>query len=334
MNNTTLILVNGFHIGDLFSLPEIVRAVCESNPLIQVEFAVYNSFYLFRNLAPNLTIIPINDHPLSKTIVDAIPGNILCVHPSENVYILNFAGLQHMPGIAGRQLECHYYNLYMAMGQLMNHVNGLWGTSFVLRPCLHPTSLIPRIPDTDCSLFETWRMENQNKMCILYYNFMPRSGQQIGIHPMNHDNIVYQLCYRFPDATILVPMFSQTMLANPIKPNNLLSCEESFGCNVSPDCSNLCKLAKMETQCDISIHFDIGACFYYASTLLYNESRCTILHVSRDHFYYYRLRENFGDSISEAEYSKKVHLLQGSMNRNIFLNRITEEINGKHAWHS
>jgi hypothetical protein len=82
----------------------------------------------------------------------------------------------------------------------------------------------------------------------------------------------------------------------------------------------------MELRCNISIRFDIGACFYYASSMLYKPSRCTILHVSINHFYYYRLKENFGDSITEEEYSRKVHPILATLDTRKFTERIAHEI--------
>ena len=45
-----LILVEEYHIGDLFRYPQIVLAFCESNPTVRVELAIYSSFSPGRGL--------------------------------------------------------------------------------------------------------------------------------------------------------------------------------------------------------------------------------------------------------------------------------------------
>jgi hypothetical protein len=253
----------------------------------------------------------------------AIPGGVLC-RKHGGVYMLNFAGLQQFDVGIDRYLECHYLNLYTTMQLAVDRVNSVWGTSFSMRPSNCPLSLIPCIPDTDCSLFDAWRLKNTN-LCILYYNFQPCSAQSIGISPNAHEGVLYALCNRFPDATILVPMFSDALKSATWRPHNLLSCEESFGCAVAPDCENLCMLAKIETRCDVSVHFDIGACFYYAGSTFY-DTNCKILHASRDHFYYHRLKENF--RMSDEEYAKKAVPVLATTDTDAFIQRLVQEIEG------
>ena len=321
MDAITVILFNPYHIGDLFSIQQIVRAFAESNPTIRVELAVYTSFFLFSVLdcLPNVSVINIHAHPL-QALLTGISKERTFIKLSNTTYVINFSGLQF---ICPLRLECHYMNLHTAMEIAVQNANMRWRTHLAMRPCTDQQTLIPCIPDTDCSLFDIWRDAHPDTVCIMYYNFLPCSGQSIGILPESHDRIIKAICSLFQDAAILVPMHMTDVTATP--PPNLLYCEDMFGCTVAPDCENLCKLTKMELRCTVSVHFDIGACFYYAGSMLYKDSTCTILHASQNHHYYRYLKENFG-AISEEAYAKKVQPLDAVPDTDVFIASLAAKI--------
>lgn len=306
---TTLILMNLLHIGDVFCSQQIVRAICLHNPHVRVEFVAHHTFYLYKDVAkecPNLTLVDIATHPLRRRLVRAKYAPFVRLRPDMfalHLWLGALGRFECRPD-GDRYLECHFENVYKTVQLIFAHLRNTFGTPFVLPECGHPAHLIPVIPDTDTHLFDAWCAKQGERPCVMYYNFGPRSCQSIGIREEDHGRIVSTLCAARPDVDFLMPSG-----APPIecRPPNLWGCDESFGCAVSPSCENLCTLAKIELRCTTAVHFDIGACFFYASRHLYiHDTPCTILHLSVDDFYYERLRGNFGDSILADDYAKKV----------------------------
>jgi hypothetical protein len=153
--------------------------------------------------------------------------------------------------------------------------------------------ILPVIPDTDISQFITWnntRTDNYvNKKLVFCYNYLPQSGQNV---PFDHDRLVINVANSFPNYIFIIPKFSEIM-CNYINnkgrdSSNIISCEEKFNCIEDITCENLCKIQKIIEQCDYSIHYDIGACFYYwnKSTLT---SKNIPIHITINSFYYNNL---------------------------------------------
>jgi hypothetical protein len=311
-DTTKLILMNLFHIGDVFMIQQIMRRICLYNPHVQIEFVAYNAFYLYKDIAkecPNLTIVDASVHPLRKRFKRIRFMPFVCLHPGVFVVHLWLGALGCFERVPGSEriprsdsyLEYHYENMYKKVQRIFGHIHTVFGVQFALPDCEHRSQLIPIIPDTDTALFDAWRVTRGDRPRVLYYNFGPRSMQSIGIREEDHARIVLALSAARPDMDVLVPFGAPAE-----RPSNVWSCEESFGCVVSPSCENLCMLAKINLNCNFSVHFDIGACLFYPSQYLYSHTSCKFIHASIESFYYERLRDSFGDSISADDYAKKV----------------------------
>jgi hypothetical protein len=308
-DSPTLILMNLLHIGDVFCSQQIVRQMCLHNPGVRIEFVAHHTLYLYTDIAKecsNLTLVDIATHPLRRRLARAKFAPWVCLRPGVfaiHLWLGALGRFECRPG-GDRYLECHFENVYKTVQHIVGHIHAVYGVAFTLPDCAHPAQLIPIIPDTHTDLFDAWRASRGQRPCVLYYNFGPRSCQSIGIREEDHVQIIAALCAARPDVDFLVPSGAPPV---ECRPPNLWNCEESFGCAVTASCENLCMLAKMELRCNLAVHFDIGACFFYASRHLYApDTPSTILHLSVDDFYYERLRGNFGDSISTEDYAKKV----------------------------
>jgi hypothetical protein len=135
---------------------------------------------------------------------------------------------------------------------------------------LSPIEVLPKIPNTNIDLFLKWRKINKQPL-LFYYNYLPKSSQHIPCMTEDeHMCVILHILTINPDYKILVPKYQG------LHPR-IISCETTFNCVETSTCENVYKLTKIQSLCDYSVHFDIGACMTYMNTDFFTR-RNTILH--------------------------------------------------------
>jgi hypothetical protein len=158
---------------------------------------------------------------------------------------------------------------------------------------------LPTFPDSDISKFEEWLKHNPAQT-LFYFNYMPRSGQRVPFS--DHDDILIPLCAKHAGVNFILPKTSDR-LSEHIKSNgitNIINCSELFDCMETNTCENLCKLTKIFSLCDYSVHYDIGACFHYVNDKLH-EAKNMVLHVGCNTFYFDKFASHYDPAIFNSK---------------------------------
>jgi hypothetical protein len=140
--------------------------------------------------------------------------------------------------------------------------------------------------------FIDWNNNRTDKRrLVFYYNYHPKSGQTIPID--NHNLFIIEIAKVFTNYIFLLPNFSQDIEQLIINHSitNIISCEKKFNCKEDITCKNLCMIQKILDHCDFSIHFDIGACFYYINNNTISSKNIPI-HISTSEYYTNNLYKN------------------------------------------
>ena len=274
-------LFNYYHNGDLFLNEPIIRNLCKNNPNHTFTmFCNYNS-YIFKDI-PNLTISLQSPYPNGCQFY-YFSSDILVI----NLWIYALSYCENITSFNLSHLECNLPNYVIAFKRMLEYIYTNHHIKINFDEFFE--DILPVVPDTDISQFIKWYNRRTDKKLVFYYNYSPKSGQTI---PFDHDRLVINLANNFPNYIFIVPKFTEIM-CNYINnkgrdSSNIISCEEKFNCIEDITCENLCKIQKIIEQCDYSIHYDIGACFYYCnkSTLT---SKNIPIHISINSFYYNNL---------------------------------------------
>lgn len=283
-------LFNNFYNGDLFFNQPIVKNICKNNPEhIFTMFCNYNT-YIFRDI-PNLNI---STHvPYTPDILYTITNDILII----NLWIGSLFNNKHITHTTQEDIECNVHNYIIAFKNLLAHIKDTTGIIINLDNFTEDVYL-PVIPFVDISDFKSWNKSRDNSSKLIYYpNYYPKSGQQISIN--NHDDFIYHLALTYPNYIFLVPKLSEQMREKNI--SNIIDCETKFNCKETNSCENLCKLQKIIEECNYSIHFDIGACFYYINSMT-PFSKNSIIHIGVSDFYYKNMIKNFPSIIPKTTF--------------------------------
>jgi hypothetical protein len=252
-------LFNNFHNGDLFLNQPVIRNLCINNPDISFElFCKYNS-YIFTDI-PNLT----------TQLSAPYPNNFLFKYINNEHIVINLwiAAFTINPEITGinsyEKLECNLEMYFTVFQKLLYYINTRYNIDIKFDN-YSEDKYLPKIPDVDISDFLLWKNNrgNNNKL-VFYYNYYPKSGQTISVD--NHDSIIINLSKSFPNYTFIIPNSTPTIddyINNNTLFKNIINCSQYFNCKEDITCENLCKNQKILEHCEYSIHFDIGACFYY-----------------------------------------------------------------------
>jgi len=277
-------LFNYYHNGDLFLNEPIVRNLCKNNPEHTFTiFCKYNS-YIFKNI-PNLTINLQTPYPNGYQFY-YFSSDILVI----NIWIYALSLCENITTFNLSQLECNLPNYIIAFKRMLEYiyVNHQIKINF---DDFSEDIYLPIVPDTDVSQFTIWNsiINNINtcRKLVFYYNYSPQSGQNI---PVDHDRVIINLAEYFSNYIFIIPKFSEIMrnYINNKDSSNIISCEEQFNCIEDSSCENLCKIQKIIEYCDYSIHYDIGACFYYCNKSTITSKNIPI-HISINSFYYNNL---------------------------------------------
>lgn len=281
------IFYNTFSNGDYFMSRSLVKSISEQNK--DHQFKIFTNFnsYLFRDIE-NLEymtdpMIPFG-HPEKYNLYlffrqfDKEPY----IRLNKDVILINTC-CSGLNAFIGRNAECDVIALGEAMKRCLSFIESR--EKILLQFNYTLTDLLPSLPSTDISSFLEWKKDKSN--LVFYYNYLSKTGAKLPIVPKSehdyddHDEVVLRLSNTFPEKTFLLPRVTPALKDRP----NIVSCEELFDCPELPSCENLCKLIRIANLCDVSIHFDIGACFYYLHSQIF-EGTNKIIHVGVTSMYY------------------------------------------------
>ena len=209
-----------------------------------------------------------------------------------NLWIAALGTQSHITGFDLSSLECNLPNYFTAFKKMINYINATHKFNINFDDYSEDTYL-PRLPDTDISDFLRWKENrgNNNKL-IFYYNYLPQSGQ--GIFTQDHSTFIINLATNMPECTFIVPKFCPEIKNYTLTHNNVIICQEHFNYKEDITCENLVKNQKILEECDYSIHFDIGACFYYVCESSKGANNI-VLYLTKTNYYYNNLQSNSKD---------------------------------------
>jgi hypothetical protein len=303
MNVENIILYNHFHIGDVYLSYGLVKHIVKSNPgknivyvmprgqalLSNIDGLKTDSFSCSVPIIPH-TILPYKCYELSKDIsYQKLDDTTVAI----NLWIGGISTEKT------RLIEANFTLMQEEFIKQLHKLNESYGANIQY---LKPESweeLIPVLPTLCINKFENWQQSNK-KSSILYFNYEPKSFQDIGVK--NHDDVLIALSDSFPDVNIFVPKASAHILS--LNRNNIIDCSTQFDCEFDDKGFNLLKLAQIGESCRIVVTFDVGAAFLYANARLLTTNNIVIAANVSCNRYYNLLRQNF--KVSDETYSKHV----------------------------
>jgi hypothetical protein len=292
-------LFNCYHNGDLYFNQSIIRNICKNNQ--QYEFTMfckYNSF-IFSEI-PNLHI-DIGDSinyfiEKSNECFFLTDNNILAI----NLWIFPLS--KYHPSSSHSEIECNIKNYVDTFQKLLIDIQHKYNITLCIDNFTIET-YIPVLPYVNLDDFEVWNNNRDpTKQLVLYYNYRPFSGQKVSIN--NHDMCILGLAKMCTNTIFLIADLSDN-LANEIKINNInniIDCKTQFNCIPTKTCENICKIQKIAEKCKYSIHFDIGACFYYLNNAILSNTTNITLHLGHSDFIYNNITKDFPTVQSKVRY--------------------------------
>lgn len=283
-------LYNLYHNGDLLFNQPIIRNLCSNNPDHSFTmFCQYNS-YMFKEI-PNITV----SHDLNLFVnrptfelYFMVDNDTIAI----NMWIGSLATHSSITQMNIDQVDCNIPNYVVAFKRVIENIQETHPILLTMddykEECYEPI-----IPTADIPLFWEWNQTRSPlSKLIFYYNFLPKSGQYVPV--LDHDELVLELSKAFPQYIFLIPTISNELEIEIQGQGitNIMDCSKSFDCHENITCDNLAKLEMIVEECDYSIHFDIGACFYYINKKS-SQSKNTILHVSKGSRYYDSIYSSF-----------------------------------------
>jgi hypothetical protein len=184
-------------------------------------------------------------------------------------------------------IECHPIHLYNIMREVVEMINQT--TLLRLKFPIDAIADIQKLPSlSDVSLPDqvTSFIQKvvQEQKCIFYYNFYSKSGDLSPIRTQEeHNKVIQLLSERFKDHYIIVPTSDGYSYES-----NVICCDRLLGFKQDPSCENITYLAIIADACDVSVHFTIGACFYYMNRNIADpKSNKKKILIYKDRSYYY-----------------------------------------------
>jgi hypothetical protein len=297
-------LYNLYHIGDLLFSQSIVRNLCKKNPEHSFTLFCHNNSSLFSEIE-GLTI----SHEL-ELFIDRDPSLLYFMVNSEtiaiNLWINSFACHNYITKFHLGELECNMKSIVMTIHNLLEYLRQQENIYLQLDN-YDPSTFVPILPQINNSLFEDWHKQyvSSGKL-VFYFNYYPKSGQFIPV--IDHDTLLFELASAHPHHTFLVPNISVDLDARLCEHSivNIINCAKQFDCLENPSCDNLCKLEYIAEQCDYSVHFDIGACFYYFNARS-PHSKHRILHFGGNNYLFNNISSNAPHSLQQLQFIQAKH---------------------------
>ena len=260
-----ILIFNIAHIGDIFFSQAIVKTLCDSNPEQEFMLCQLYNYHLFQNI-PNLKIIDdmqdlmVQNHLRAKKYI-RMADDLIAI----NTWIGGYHELVPV-------MECNPLAIFDIFARTIQEINHEFGLSLMFDTNRSHLEKLPSLPYDRFEPFDSWK-DRLQKDCIFYYNYHPQSGQHIPVQSDHeHSLIIRTLSETFPDKMILVPKRPIQIQDDPWA-DNVISCEDVFGVHESLSCENVSQLAVIANSCEISVHYNIGACFYYLNKGSYQQNR-------------------------------------------------------------
>jgi hypothetical protein len=256
------------HIGDTFHTQRIIQNIIHCNPDKEILFYSPNNQFIQNDISNNILI----KNEDSKHIIDILEkihktpytlivqmDNKILIQTGINKLINHGYGIKEMNPISYQEEIIKY--IEDINKNCMIHLNYI---------PLSPLELLPKIPATNVDSFFQWRKVNTQPL-LFYYNYLPKSSQHTScMTEEEHISVILHILSINPEYTVLVPKYDGS---NP----RIICCKSKFNCIESITCENVYKLTKIQSLCDYSVHFDIGACMTYMNSDFFTRIN-TILH--------------------------------------------------------
>jgi hypothetical protein len=269
-----IILINTWHNGDaLFSQPIIKKFIALNSSYNHIfEIHIKSSLFIYKDI-PNVTRLT-NDTTYNLHVT---PYKL-----DIDTLIINFwiaSWWQIVPRKEPYIDECNLRYLDKTFKVIINHINQKHNLNLQFTEDTTINEIV--LPYSNIEKFILYKNQHM-KYFLFYYNYLAKSGQKVSFQ--NHDNILLQLATTFKNIIIVVPNLS-SHLKNQV--SNILDCSLMFDCQEDYQCENLTKLLYIASLCNLTVLYDIGACFYYCASLPNNDMN--ILHFGVSDFYYKKL---------------------------------------------
>jgi len=256
------------HIGDTFHTQRILQNIIHCNPDKNILFYTPNNQFIQNDISNNMVV----RNEVNARIIDIVE----LIHKNPYTLVLKFdtivtiqLGINKLINTGFKMAEMNPISYQEGIIDFLKDIAKNCDFQLNYIP-LSPREVIPKIPSTNIDLFLEWRKVNTQPL-LFYYNYLPKSTQHIPCMTEDeHMCVIEHILKINPTYTVLVPKYHGS---HP----RIINCETTFKCKETITCENVYMLTRIQSLCDYSVHFDIGACMTYMNTDFFTR-RNTILH--------------------------------------------------------
>ena len=256
------------HIGDTFHTQRILQNIIHCNPDKNILFYTPNNQFIQNDISNNMVV----RNKESESIIDIVE----LIHKNPYTLVLKFdtivtiqLGINKLINTGFKMAEMNPISYQEGIIDFLKDIAKNCDFQLNYIP-LSPREVIPKIPSTNIDLFLEWRKKNTQPL-LFYYNYLPKSTQHIPCMTEDeHMCVIEHILKINPTYTVLVPKYHGS---HP----QIINCETTFKCKETITCENVYMLTRIQSLCDYSVHFDIGACMTYMNTDFFTR-RNSILH--------------------------------------------------------
>jgi hypothetical protein len=301
-----IVLYNVAHLGDILFSQKLVKNIAESNPQYKFYYAINYNYFIFKDINA-IETIGIEKYPELASMRN-VP---FCLLDDETLMIHLWIGAMTLFNAHKiNEIECNGWKIIRYLREKLGSLNARFGTDLKLNEYDHVQAL-PSLPKADIDKFLIWKESNKSQL-IFYYNFLPKSGQCMPV--ANHDDVIIDIAMKHSSRCVIVAKASTDLISRLRDRNitNVKFCDTDFDCVETTHCENLCQQSEIAGHCDVSIHMEIGACFYYCNDALMS-TKNKIIQIGNRSYYYDQFKLNY----DEMEFANKVTLIVCNNNSDI-----------------
>ena len=289
------------HIGDTFHSHRVIENIIKSNLDKEIMFYLPYNHFLYNDISNNILVKNENNAELIKLLEqlhDQPYGIIHQINKDITVFEVSVNKLTNHDFHICEMDPVSYQEGMIKFLNDANKANPNFGFKYNI---LSPADLVPKIPNTDISLFLEWRKYNPQPL-ILYYNYFPKAGQTtVCMNEEQHNLVILQILLTNPNFTILLPKCPEALQGIP----RIVGCDLAFNCIETISCENLYKINKIQVHCDYSIHFDIGGIMLYMNTDFFTRKN-HILHFNINEPGYFTIITNFLKKVGPVDKAQAI----------------------------
>jgi len=339
-----IILYNNFHIGDTFVAKSFIKRLCEYNKEHSFELFCYYNYYIYSDIPNLKIQYKSDKyiHPLqfNQYAHDALNVDYMYKIFEQNVYNTYFKFDENTIAIntwigtwfkyaSDICIECNHINYLICAERILQVVNNEYKLNLTIGEINNElriefineknrlTNILTEIPTSNFEneinkKFREWKNSQEiiNKIVIFYYNFYPSSGQQVPIMLDGHNYVINTLINNNPNIILIVPnkneyleMINRNNQIGNIG-NKIYECADFVNYEIDPSCKNVAMCEYIASLCDYSIHYDIGACFYYMNNYIDKTDR-RIIHIGVNDKYV----SQFIYVLNKLKINKNIHVI-------------------------